>query len=53
MGINNIDALVKASVDESYDETDVQAALARDTQDGPGPQEEDQLPPSDFVEEDE
>lgn len=52
MGINNIEALVNASVADSHDETDVPAALARDTQDGPGPQEAEQLPPSDYVEED-
>jgi len=47
MGINNIQALINDSVSESHDETDVPAALARDTHDGPGPQEPDQLPPSD------
>lgn len=50
MGINGID-LVNESIAESHDASDVPAALARDTQDGPGPQTEDQLPPSDFEEE--
>jgi hypothetical protein len=50
MGIENIDALIQDSVQESHDETDVPAALKRDTQDGAGPQTEDQLPPSDFEE---
>jgi hypothetical protein len=50
MGIENIDLLINESVQMSNDDTDVPAALARDTQDGPGPQSEDQLPPSDFEE---
>jgi len=32
-----------------YDEEDVPAALKRETQDGPGFDSEDELPPSDFV----
>jgi hypothetical protein len=51
MGIENIEALINSSVEESHDDTDVAAALARDTQDGSGPQEAEQLPPSDFEEE--
>lgn len=50
MGIHNIDALINDSVVDSHDDTDVPAALQRDTQDGPGPQTEDQLPESDFEE---
>lgn len=50
MGIENIDLLIQNSIEESHDDTDVPAALERDTQDGSGPQTEDQLPPSDFEE---
>lgn len=50
MGIENIEVLTEQSIAESHDATDVPAALQRDTQDGPGPQTEDQLPPSDFEE---
>lgn len=50
MGISDLHLLIAPSVMESHDDTDVPAALQRDTQDGPGPQEEDQLPPSDFEE---
>jgi hypothetical protein len=50
MGIHNIDALINDSVVDSHDETDVQVALERETQDGPGPQDPEQLPPSDFEE---
>ena len=35
-----------------YDDTDVPLALRRVTEDGPGFQSEDELPPSDFDEED-
>ena len=38
------------STPEDYDDEDVPAALARDTQDGPGFESEDELPPSDFEE---
>lgn len=50
MGIENIDALISDSVAESNDDTDVPAALARDTHDGSGFESEDELPPSDFEE---
>jgi len=48
MGINNIEALINDSVNESHDHTDVEAALQRDTQDGAG--DLTALPPSDFEE---
>ena len=48
MGINNINALIDGSVADSHDETDVPAALARDTHDGPG--DLSGLPPSYFEE---
>lgn len=55
MGINNIQALIDPSIDDSHDETDVPAALERSTQDGSGfagdlSMIEDHLPPSDFEE---
>lgn len=34
---------------ESHDDEDVQAALARETQDGPGFESEDELPEDDFA----
>lgn len=57
MGIENVDALINASVAESHDDEDVQEALERTTQDGPGfagdlSNLEDHLPPSDFEEDD-
>jgi hypothetical protein len=48
MGINNIEALINDSVAESHDDTDVPAALERETHDGSGDLTE--LPPSDFEE---
>lgn len=50
MGIEGIEILVQNSIAESLDSVDVPAAILRETQDGPGPQAEDQLPPSDFEE---
>lgn len=48
MGINGIEALISDSIVESHDDTDVPAALARETADGSG--DLDALPPSDFEE---
>lgn len=36
-------------VEQSFDEEDVKAALERKTHDGPGIENLDELPPSDFV----
>jgi hypothetical protein len=46
MGIEGI----KNLTDDDYDRTDVADALARKTQDGPGFESEEELPPSDFEE---
>lgn len=52
MGIKGIENLFGDDFPDAvnHDDTDVPAALERETQDGPGPQTEDQLPPSDFEE---
>jgi hypothetical protein len=50
MGITNINELVQKSVDESYDDEDVPAALERKTDDGPG--DLTAIPESDFEEDD-
>lgn len=51
MGIQNINELTDGpDFDVNHDDTDVPAALARDTQDGSGFDSEDELPPSDFEE---
>lgn len=51
MGIDNIGALTEPGP-ENHDEEDVKAALERETFDGSGFDSEDELPESDFNEED-
>lgn len=51
MGIENLEVLNEDNP-ENHDEEDVKAALERETSDGSGFDSEDELPESDFDEED-
>lgn len=53
MGVNGLDNLFGNDFPEAvdHDATDVPAALERETHDGSGFESEDELPPSDFDEE--
>lgn len=53
MGIRGIEALVNASVDEAHDLTDVSAVLEKHTEDAIGFDSEDELPPSENIQEEE